>query len=230
MIDPYSLSAPASQTDFSFSQWEKSARVAVMRLDPHERTAGPIPNFGTMVKGNLLGAQGAGNAYAPETPMAETKADIDVTRVTDDKEYTFEDVIDMVNPLQHLPVVGTLYRKFTGDTIKPFSNIIGGALFGGPVGAVASTVNVITKNRTGKDMAENAFSLVGVDMTPPRPAEITYDTRGMAHTAAAKNNMANTTHVSPQQAQEIVRANAAYAALEKRNFAAAVAPSYNWNS
>lgn len=230
MIDPYSLNAPANQTDFAYNQWEKSARVAVMRLDPHERTAGPIPNFGSMVKNNILGAQGAGNAYAPGAHTGEAKPDIAVTRTANEEEYNFGDVIDMVNPLQHLPVLGTFYRKFTGDTIKPFSNIIGGALFGGPVGAVASTLNVITKNRTGKDMAENAFSLVGVDMSPSRPAEITYDMRGQAHASSMKNNVADTKHLSGAQAQEMIRANAAYTALEQRNFSAAIAPSYSWNS
>lgn len=55
---------------------------------------------------------------------------------------TFRDVLDVVNPLQHIPLIGTLYRKLTGDTIDPAMRIAGGALFGGPIGAIASTVAV----------------------------------------------------------------------------------------
>ena len=36
----------------------------------------------------------------------------------DGKEpYEFHDVIDIVNPLQHLPVINILYRGITGDEI-----------------------------------------------------------------------------------------------------------------
>ncbi|MGR9091340.1 MAG: hypothetical protein ACU85U_12245 [Gammaproteobacteria bacterium] len=59
-----------------------------------------------------------------------------------DDGLTFADVIDIVNPLQHIPVVSTFYRKLTGDTIDPAMRIAGGALFGGPLGALSSTMAV----------------------------------------------------------------------------------------
>jgi len=55
---------------------------------------------------------------------------------------TFSDIIDVINPLQHIPVIGTLYRKLTGDVIDPATRIAGGALFGGPIGAAFSAVAV----------------------------------------------------------------------------------------
>ena len=30
--------------------------------------------------------------------------------------FSFLDVLDIINPLQHLPVISTLYRQVTGDT------------------------------------------------------------------------------------------------------------------
>lgn len=82
---------------------------------------------------------------------------------TDGKEpYTFSDVIDIVNPLQHLPVIGMLYRGITGDKIKPTSQIIGGAIFGGPIGAVTGTVNAIAQIQTGKDVADNVLTIAGI--------------------------------------------------------------------
>lgn len=59
-----------------------------------------------------------------------------------DDGLTFGDVIDVFNPLQHIPVVGHIYRKFTGDHIDPAIRVAGGALFGGPIGAALSAVSV----------------------------------------------------------------------------------------
>ncbi len=55
---------------------------------------------------------------------------------------TFGDVLDLINPLQHIPVIGALYRKITGDVIDPAIRIAGGALFGGPIGAAVASVAV----------------------------------------------------------------------------------------
>lgn len=165
------IEAPTSFTaqekpDTGYASWETAGRGMRMQLDPTERTAGPIPTFGSMVQETALAAQGNANAYAPASNSGNNTPDIAYETKQPQDDFSFGDVIDMINPLQHLPVIGTLYRKFTGDAIKPISNIIGGAIFGGPVGAVSSTVNVIVKDRTGKDVAENAFSLVGMDVSP----------------------------------------------------------------
>ena len=62
-----------------------------------------------------------------------------------DDGLTFCDVIDLINPLHHLPVVGNIYRKITGDVIAPALRIAGGALFGGPLGAAFVAASVILK-------------------------------------------------------------------------------------
>jgi hypothetical protein len=33
-------------------------------------------------------------------------------------DMDFWDFVDIVNPLQHIPVVNTIYRELTGDTVK----------------------------------------------------------------------------------------------------------------
>ena len=40
---------------------------------------------------------------------------------------TFGDVLDVINPLQHIPVVSTIYRAITGDEISPGARVAGGA-------------------------------------------------------------------------------------------------------
>ena len=76
-----------------------------------------------------------------------------VQSVPKDEAYGVGDMIDMVNPLQHLPLIGSAYRSLTGDDINPAGRIIGGAIFGGGLGASASIANVITQEETGKDMS-----------------------------------------------------------------------------
>src|SRR3546814_10903188 len=45
-------------------------------------------------------------------------------------ELTFSDLLDLVNPLQHIPGVAQVYSAVTGDAIKTAVKNVGGALFG----------------------------------------------------------------------------------------------------
>lgn len=72
--------------------------------------------------------------------------------------FSFWDFVDMVNPLQHIPLVATAYREITGDEIDPGARLAGGTLFGGPIGLAASTFNVILEHNTGKDSGEHVVA------------------------------------------------------------------------
>ncbi|MCZ6814987.1 MAG: hypothetical protein O7F14_13145 [Alphaproteobacteria bacterium] len=79
-------------------------------------------------------------------------------------ELTLDDVLDIVNPLQHIPVVSSIYRSVTGDQITGPARIIGDTLFGGPIGFVASLVNAITEEVSGRDLGGNVLAaLLGDD-------------------------------------------------------------------
>jgi len=86
---------------------------------------------------------------------------------------TFFDVIDMVNPLQQIPLVGQLYRRFTGDEFDPGSRVVGGALYFGPIGAAAAVVNVAVDEATGKDIGEHMISMIddGGTLSPEDKSE-----------------------------------------------------------
>ena len=90
--------------------------------------------------------------------------------------FTFFDFLDIINPLQHVPIVGNIYRNLTGDTIDPASRLAGSTLFWGPIGTAVAAVNVALSYATGKDLAEHAFSIF-VDPTDggdgPATAEAT---------------------------------------------------------
>lgn len=68
------------------------------------------------------------------------------------------DILDILNPLQHIPLVGSLYRHVTGDTIKPGAMLMGGAIFGGGAGLMAASVNVAVRDETGADMGETVLA------------------------------------------------------------------------
>ena len=74
--------------------------------------------------------------------------------------FTFLDAIDIVNPLQHLPVIGPLYREITGDTLDPVSRVAGSTLFLGPFGTAISAVNVALEEFTGNDKGSLFIAMV----------------------------------------------------------------------
>ena len=70
----------------------------------------------------------------------------------------FHDLLDIVNPLQHLPVVGTLYRAITGDTMGTLEKIAGDALYGGLWGAVGAVADTAFTAATGKDFGSTVLA------------------------------------------------------------------------
>lgn len=73
--------------------------------------------------------------------------------------FTFGDILDVINPLHHLPFIGSVYRKISEDQIAPAAQLAGGALYGGGIGAAVAGANLALKNATGKDAGEMALSM-----------------------------------------------------------------------
>ena len=102
--------------------------------------------------------------FAPHAPpeSGETKSQAPpdglITRLFGADGFNFLDILDVINPLQHIPFVSTLYRALTGDTIAPASRVAGGALFGGPIGAAVSLVNTIVGEWSGKDISDHVVA------------------------------------------------------------------------
>ncbi|WP_207484895.1 hypothetical protein [Arenibaculum pallidiluteum] len=85
---------------------------------------------------------------------------------SEEQELGFWDFVDVVNPLQHIPVVNTIYRAITGDTIKPTAQVAGGTLFGGPIGFMASVAAVGVEAVSGKGPGEHVLALFGGESAP----------------------------------------------------------------
>ena len=83
----------------------------------------------------------------------------DVVFISKEDRFGFFDLIDMINPLHHVPLLNIAYQKLTGDTIKPISRIVGGTVFGGPIGAASGLVTTMLEEGTGKSALENVTSI-----------------------------------------------------------------------
>ena len=74
--------------------------------------------------------------------------------------FSFGAVLDIINPLQHIPIVSTIYRAATGDTIGPGRRMIGGAIFGGVVGLITSAADAAIEGITGKDTGSHVMAML----------------------------------------------------------------------
>ncbi|MCC7035974.1 MAG: hypothetical protein IT560_01580 [Alphaproteobacteria bacterium] len=72
-------------------------------------------------------------------------------------------IIDVINPLQHIPVISTIYRNITGDEINPLARVAGDALYGGAIGAAVGIVDVAVESKTGKDIGGNVMAMLTDD-------------------------------------------------------------------
>lgn len=77
--------------------------------------------------------------------------------------FSFHDLIDAINPLQHIPVVSTIYRAVTGDTLGNAARVVGDGIYGGVIGVIAGLVDVSVIENTGKDIGGNVMEALGLD-------------------------------------------------------------------
>lgn len=133
-----------------------------MSIDPTAQSAHVFPS------GDHLSAQ-----IGWEVPQAKANAkDIGMFA---EEEPSFWDVLDVVNPLQHIPVVNTLYRELTGDEIGVAARLAGGTLFGGPIGFAVAAVNAAIEQESGKDIGGHMLAMFSDDepATPDAPPPAT---------------------------------------------------------
>jgi len=74
--------------------------------------------------------------------------------------FGFKDLLDIVNPLQHLPVIGSIYRYLTGDEPSGGASIVGDTLYGGPVGLGVGVVGSMLTDSQGRDVGERMLAAV----------------------------------------------------------------------
>lgn len=98
----------------------------------NDRMAGSVPVWGE------------GQSFRENLAEATDKSSVNSLKqeAPEGDSFGLTDLIDIINPLQHIPIVSQLYQSATGDTMGSAAQIIGGALFGGPIGGVVSAAMV----------------------------------------------------------------------------------------
>lgn len=140
--------------------------------------------------------------------------------------FDFGDLLDLINPLQHLPIISTLYREITGDTIAPGPRLLGGAAFGGPLGMASAMVNLAIEDTTGRDIGANALALF--DRAPPASKVVAPEVVAIATTETAPLQapvLAQTQAPLLAQTEASAPARGAAAGSESRSFGAPTTPS-----
>jgi hypothetical protein len=89
--------------------------------------------------------------------------------------WGFAEVLSALNPLQYVPVVGTIYRAVTGDRIPEGLQIVGslavGTVLSGPIGLVTGIATIIAEKVTGIDPDKIAHRVaVGLGIAPETPS------------------------------------------------------------
>lgn len=72
-------------------------------------------------------------------------------------DLSFDDFLDIINPLQHIPVVNMIYREITGDKISGMAQIVGSTILGGPLGLISGVANAVYEEETGKTVVASLF-------------------------------------------------------------------------
>jgi len=128
-----------------------------------------------------------------------------------------KNVWDVVNPLQHIPVVSAIYRHATGDTISDGAHFAGDALYGGVIGGAISMADIAFKKVTGNDAGETVIaSLTGKGSSS-----------SSSDTIVAQNNLPQITPASGGQTTTPATANIQAVAGKKIIWSNTASSSFN---
>ena len=86
---------------------------------------------------------------------------------------SFREALSALNPLQYLPVIGTIYRAVTGDQIaeplRRLGSLVVSFLIAGPIGAAINIATVAAEKITGIDLDRTGQTLLTGKTTTTHP-------------------------------------------------------------
>jgi hypothetical protein len=91
-----------------------------------------------------------------------------------DRRFGWDDFADLINPLQHLPLINIAYREITGDKIYGAARLLD---FGfGPVAGVSTVADLAVTDMTGSSMSDHAVAAVfGREAAPSNLDNLAYN-------------------------------------------------------
>ena len=183
----------------------------------------PVADFALGVKDSSYWMSHLKSISAHPKNAAQTAdakpASTTTTASTDSGESFGDRLLDVINPLQHLPVVSTIYRAVTGDKIGDVEKVAGDTLYGGPLGLASSLADLAFEKITGKDFGSTVMSALGLEHDDDNTA-LAANTDKKSAAPAAKTVVADTKPTPsgplfPATAAPLLTATAAPTTLSK---------------
>jgi hypothetical protein len=137
--------------------WERSGSGSIAGANAPD-PAGAQRAVGAERKATFAEVAALLNSEDSRKPAAANAAKPSSFKFWQNEDFGFGDLVDIINPLQHIPIVSTIYRNLTGDQIGPAPRVIGGALWGRVSGLVAGVVNTVVEWFTGKDIGDHIYA------------------------------------------------------------------------
>lgn len=132
----------------------------------------------------------------------ENNAEVGTMAAAQEKPgLSFFDFLDLINPLQHIPGVATVYRNLTGDTIRPEVQVMGAALIGGPIGLLAAASKAVIEQINGESLDKTVMALFSSD-TPDALAQAEPQQATAQTEPALADSVPNTPASPPANAPE----------------------------
>ncbi len=157
MIYPYAQTGSTPTKSVTPQANKPASQGFVMRRDYNDRTSGSMPVWVGDPE-NTSEKTADPVQFTPDTSVPEVKTaalgiqDEAQNSKEGSSSFGFLDFLDIINPLQHIPIISTIYRHITGDEIGAVAQVAGGALFGGPIGAAAGAASAVIEHETGKEV------------------------------------------------------------------------------
>ncbi len=110
-----------------------------------------------------------------------------------DGQFGWDDFLDLINPLQHIPFVNMAYRAVTGDEIYGAARMVDVAF--GPLAGASTALDLAFRDVTGESMAHNAIAAVFGPRETPMDAEPSADLASFTTAAGSRVPLADDGHV-----------------------------------
>ena len=197
-VPPSDMPAPATQTPATQASDAGATKASETEKTP---TADPrVVHFKHMPdKDERLALAASGKRWVVDETPGSRKLFFG-----DDEVFGWDDFVDLINPLQHIPIVAQIYRAVSGDQINGAAEILGSIPFG-PSGFISGVADVAVRDVTGKDIGNNlAAMLFGSDAAPADTA-LAADDVGTAAPAGTTQTSAVETSAAPPPGRNIDR-------------------------
>ena len=162
---PWSMTAPTRESKVPTNQSGETFTLSGQDTSKNLIKTTQVAHLGdvTVQHHNPATPYGASSKLPETRPLDEKFSAIPNNQIISEGDFDTADLIDFINPLQHIPIVSSIYREVTGDEIETPARLVGGVLFGGIIGFASSVANSIVDETTGQDIGEHFFSFFSGD-------------------------------------------------------------------